>query len=395
MSNRVLFLFSKGVSYIGTSLFSFALSWYILSETGSGLGFSISLVVNYLPQIVLSLFVGKLSDKTRRPNRILVLCDAASALACCLPLICLGLGSIYATIFLLSAVSAVFNNVIDAHLIHLEGVDSPERLKKLTSAAQFITSGVNVIAPAMGGALVQVLSVQMFAALNIVSFLLSALGEIWLQYRPAELCRAGQEKGNAKAVLSYMFGQKKLRTFFLADSLGNFCVSAGINVALPLIVTATLGISSRGYGVISSSVAAGSVLCALWRTKFPGSSRLQYPFLKMGLIGACMLVLALAAYIPYQAFWSMATLCLIMFATGWLSVDINIQSKTAIQLFVKPSYLGKVLGMSTSISYVLIPLSLVLAGGAADIWPSYVLPLVSGAALMGALVILWRQEASK
>ena len=43
MKNRVLFLFSKGVSHIGTRLFTFALSWYILSESGSGMGFSLSL----------------------------------------------------------------------------------------------------------------------------------------------------------------------------------------------------------------------------------------------------------------------------------------------------------------------------------------------------------------
>ena len=60
MNNRVLFLISKGVSYVGTKLFSFALSWYILKQTGSGLGFSISLLVNYIPSIVFSMIAGRL-----------------------------------------------------------------------------------------------------------------------------------------------------------------------------------------------------------------------------------------------------------------------------------------------------------------------------------------------
>ena len=51
MKNRTLFLFSKGISHIGTKLFTFALSWYILSQTGSGLSFSISLLVNYIVRI--------------------------------------------------------------------------------------------------------------------------------------------------------------------------------------------------------------------------------------------------------------------------------------------------------------------------------------------------------
>ena len=388
-NNLLLFLLSKGVSHTGTRLFTFALSWYILSRTGSGLSFSISLLVNYLPQILLSLFVGSISDRTRRPNRLLVLCDLASAAVCCLPLLRLSLASIYAAIFLLSAISAVFNNVIDAHLICLDGVDSPETLKKLTSSAQFITSGVNIIAPVIGGALIQVCSVRVFAVINIASFLFSAFGEIWLKYRPRQtpdLARkpeAAQEKG--ESVLSYMFGQRKRRIFFLADSLGNFFVSSGINVALPLIVTATLGVSSSGYGLISSGSAAGSVLCAVWRTRFPGSSRFQYPFLKLGLIGGCMLALGLTAYCgPARP---VAVLYPVMFAVGWLSVDINIQVKTAIQLYVDPDSLGKVLGISTSISYILIPASLAVAGGLSEILPSFVLPALSGSLLIAVLAV--------
>lgn len=393
MKNRTLFLFSKGISHIGTKLFTFALSWYILSQTGSGLSFSISLLVNYLPQIILSLFVGNLSDKTSRPNQILVLCDIASAIVCCLPLFHLSLATIYSTIFLLSAISAVFNNVIDTHLTHLDGIDSAETLKKLTSAAQFITSGVNIVAPSIGGILIRICSIQTFAIINIVSFLLSAFGEIWLKYKPRraehDTSRAGTIQGDRKAVLSYMFGQRKLRTFFIADSLGNFCFCAGVNVALPLIVTTTLGISSSGYGLISSSIAVGSVLCAMWRTKFPGDSQLRYPFLQLGAIGGCMLVLALMACLPYQGGWVVAVLCAAMFAVGWLSVDINIKTKTTIQLFVDPDYLGKVLGISTSISFVLIPLSLVIAGGMSEIWPSFVLPMSNGILLVIILILLW------
>lgn len=395
-SNRALFLFSKGVSHIGTRLFTFALSWYILSQTGSGLSFSVSLLVNYLPQIILSPFVGSLSDQTRRPNRILVLCDLASAAVCCLPLFRLGLASIYCTIFLLSAISAVFNNVIDTHLVRLDGVDGAQTLKRLTSSAQLITYGVNIAAPSIGGILIRVLPIRMFAVINIVSFLLSAFGELWLKYTPRREEHgprsAKTARGSRRAVLSYMFGQRNLRTFFLADSLGNFCVSAGISVALPLIVTTTLGISSAGYGLISSSLSAGSVACALWRVKSPGSSRLRYPFLKLGLVGCCMLLLALTAWLPSHPLWSVAALCLTMFFTGWLSVDINIQVKTALQLFIDPAYLGKVLGVSTSISYVLIPLSLVIAGGMSELWPSFTLPLANGLLLIAVLVLLWCAE---
>ena len=73
---------------------------------------------------------------------------------------------------------------------------------------------------------------------------------------------------------------------------------------------------------------------------------------------------------------------------GWLAVDINIQTKTTMQIHVDRAYLGKVLGFSTSLSYILIPLSLILGGAAAEVWPSYLLPAISGALLLAALGVL-------
>ena len=82
MNNRVLLLLSKGVSYIGTKLFSFALSWYILKQTGLGLNFSISLLVNYLPTIIFSVIAGRVSDRLKHPNRMLVVCDSKRNYLC-------------------------------------------------------------------------------------------------------------------------------------------------------------------------------------------------------------------------------------------------------------------------------------------------------------------------
>lgn len=105
-----------------------------------------------------------------------------------------------------------------------------------------------------------------------------------------------------------------------------------------------------------------------------------------------MLILALMACLPYQGAWVVAVLCVVMFAVGWLSVDINIKAKTTIQLFVDPDYLGKVLGISTSISFILIPLSLVIAGGMTEILPAFVLPMLNGIVLIIVLGILWFAE---
>jgi len=388
MNNRTLLLLSKGVSYIGTKLFSFALSWYILSQTASGLSFSISLVVNYLPAIVISLAAGHISDCVRRPNRVLVLCDIASACVCVIPLVRLDLVSIYVTIFLLSCISALFNNVVDTHMPNLEEIGGAEGLKKLSSFMQLITSGVNILAPALGGVLVKALPVPMFALLNVFSFLASAFGEVFLKYTFNHACQGEKtDKSSEKftSILRYVFGNRELRTFFLGDGFCNFCVTAGLSVALPLIVTGTLGISSGGYGMITSCLGVGSVCSAMYHTRRPDKTDLCYPYLKICTIGIDLLLIAVLVLLPYHPFWTVAALCAIQFVNGWMSVSINIKTVTTFQLYVDENLRGKVLGIMTAMSYILIPLSLVQAGAASEVWPAWLLPAVSGGLLLWGL----------
>lgn len=385
MNNRGLLLLSKGVSYIGTKLFSFALSWYILSQTASGLSFSISLVVNYLPAIAISLIAGRISDHVHRPNRILVLCDIASACVCVIPLLRLDLVSIYITIFLLSCISALFNNVVDTHMPNLEGIGGAEGLKKLSSSMRLITSGVNILAPALGGVLVKALPVPMFALINVFSFLASAFGEVFLKYA-LEHTDQGQktEKSGKKpaSILRYIFRNRELRTFFLGDGFSNFCITSGISVALPLIVTGTLGVSASGYGLITSCLGLGSVCSAMHHTRRPGKTDLRYPYLKIGTIGTNLLFIAALVLVPYHPLWTVAALCVIQFVNGWMSVSINIKTVTTFQLYVDANLRGKVLGTMTAMSYILIPLSLVLSGAASEVWPVWLLPAASGGLLL-------------
>lgn len=387
MNNKTLLLLSKGVSYIGTKFFSFTLSWYILSQSGSGLSFSISLVVNYVPNIVMSLLAGLLSDKTYHPNRLLVMCDVASACVCVIPLIWLNLSAVYCTIFLLSLISALFNNVLDTHLPNLNGIGDANDLKKLVSSMQFITSGVNILAPSIAGFLIKIFSVRLFAFINIVSFLISAFGELFLQYRIKErIPKKKKTEERRSSTLRWLFGHKEFRPFLLGDALTNFCVTAGISVAVPFLVTNVFLISSGGYGLITSCLGIGSILSALYQTKHPCKNDLRYPYGKVGSIGVVMLLICVVVLLPYHSIVTVSLLCALEFAAGWLSVAINIKTITTFQLYVDDRLRGKVLGTLTSISYILIPLSLILAGLATEFWPPYMLPAASGGLLLAILV---------
>lgn len=393
MNNKKLLLLSKSVSYIGTKLFSFTLSWYILSQTGSGLSFSISLVVNYVPTIVMSLFAGLLSDKTNHPNRLLVLCDVASACVCIIPLIQLNLSAIYCTISLLSLISAQFNNVLDTHLPNLNGIRDSNELKKLVSSMQLITSSINILAPSIAGILIKIFSLRLFALINIASFLISAFGELFLKYHIKEkVLQKKKGKERHRSTLLWMLKHHNFRPFLLGDAISNFCVTSGISVSVPFLITNVFLISSGIYGLITSCLGIGSILSAFYQAKYPCKSDLRYPYGKVGSIGVVMLLISVVVLLPYHPSGTVVALCVLEFAAGWLSVSINIKTITTFQLYVCDSLRGKVLGTLTSISYILIPLSLILAGLATEFWPSYMLPAVSGGLLIVILGGMYLME---
>ena len=70
----------------------------------------------------------------------------------------------------------------------------------------------------------------------------------------------------------------------------------------------------------------------------------------------------------------------------------QIKTITTFQLYVDDSIRGKVLGTLTAMSYILIPLSLILAGMATELWPAYVLPAVSGGLLLVSLCGVWLMD---
>lgn len=266
---------------------------------------------------------------------------------------------------------------------NLDGIKDAVGLKKLASSSQLITSGVNILAPAVGGVLISTIPVKMFAVINIASFLISAFGELFLIFNAAETAsfKEQPEKKTYSAFL-WLLRNKDFRPFLFGDGLVNFCVTAGISVAVPFIITNALGISSGSYGIITGCLGFGSVLSALFQTKHPCKTELKYPYAKVGCLGFIMLLISLIARIPYHPIRTVIAFCILEFIVGWLSVAINIKTITTIQIFVQDDFRGQVIGTLTAVSYSLIPISLLLAGTAVDMVESYVIPLICGSLLV-------------
>ena len=167
---RLLFLATLGSS-LGTLLATVALVVDVKDRTDSGPWVSALMIVEFLPAVVVGLFLGPLLDRFSRRG-LMVASDLVRFLVFCALPFADSAGAIVALAGVAGFATGFFRPAVYAGLPNL--VDEAD----LTRANSLIQTGENVswtIAPVIGGALVAASSPDLAYWINAASFLLSAL----------------------------------------------------------------------------------------------------------------------------------------------------------------------------------------------------------------------------
>jgi len=117
-TNIILFSMGEMVSLLGSAIYSFAISLYVLKLTGSGISFAITLIQGVIPTVLIGSFAGVLADKLNKKLLIVSMDIANAILFVMLFLISrrfgLTLPIIYITTFLMNAISVIFGISMEA-----------------------------------------------------------------------------------------------------------------------------------------------------------------------------------------------------------------------------------------------------------------------------------------
>jgi MFS family permease len=167
---RLLFLATLGSSF-GTLLATVALVVDVKDLTNSGSWVSALMIAEFLPAVVVGLFLGPLLDRISRRGLMIVSDLVRAAVFCTLPFASTA-GQIVALAGIAGLATGFFRPAVYAGLPNL--VDEQE----LTRANSLIQTSENVswtVAPIIGGALVAAYGPDLAYWLNGASFLVSAL----------------------------------------------------------------------------------------------------------------------------------------------------------------------------------------------------------------------------
>ena len=369
--NFTLLILGQVSSLTGNYTLKFALSMYVLEQTGSASIFAGMLSAALLPTVLLSPFGGILADRANRKH-IMVALDALSGLSVLAAGLLLLLGRelwvIGALLVLLSVLAAFESPTVQACVPQMV---SPQNLVQGNAVVSQVSAVTSLVTPFLGSLFYTAFGIGPVFAAAVVCFWLTALLEcmIRLEYqKPPRTAGIGAIVREDLAVSAHFLRREQpdiLKLLLLAALAGMF-VSGTAVVGFPYLVRTVLGLSATYYGAAESAMGAAAILgslCAGLLGKKLRVRDLSAIFLSFGLslfpIGLSFLlpVGRMARYGVLLFFFCVCQLGVCIFSTYAITL---IQQRTPKQL------MGKVMSCVFTLSMCAQPVGQVVYGALFD-----------------------------
>lgn len=382
---RVL-ITALAISIFGSGMWAVAMVYEVIHLGGGPLELSVVAAAGSVGLVTFLLAGGIAAD--RLPQRLLIIAVEGAnlavvaavsglALAGLLELWHLALGAFVLGVgaaFFFPAYSAILPRILPPEdLLAANGLEGTMR-PLLQQAA----------GPAVAGILVAALSpayaVTGVAACHLVAFCILNL----LHRQPAagvpvsgEATESGQSRAKASLRHDLREGVSyTVRTPWLLWTLLWACISVlfligPIEVLIPFVVRDQLGGDARMFGFLLAIMGVGGAAASLATASFPLPRR--YLTVMMVSWGAGSLPIAAVGIM--DSFWALAAALFIFGATGGVGMVIW---GTLLQRRVPPHLLGRVSSLDFFVSLALMPVSMALAGPAAEVLPVWLIFLVAG-----------------
>ena len=369
--NFTLLILGQVSSLTGNYTLKFALSMYVLEQTGSASIFAGMLSAALLPTVLLSPFGGILADRANRKH-IMVALDALSGLSVLAVGLLLPLGRelwvIGALLVLLSVLAAFESPTVQACVPQMV---SPQNLVQGNAVVSQVSAVTSLVTPFLGSLFYTAFGIGPVFAAAGVCFWLTALLEcmIHLEYqKPPRTAGIGAIVREELAVSAHFLRREQpdiLKLLLLAALAGMF-VSGTAVVGFPYLVRTVLGLSATYYGAAESAMGAAAILgslCAGLLGKKLRVRDLSAIFLSFGLslfpIGFSFLlpVGTMARYGVLLFFFCVCQLGVCIFSTYAITL---IQQRTPEQL------MGKVMSCVFTLSMCAQPVGQMVYGALFD-----------------------------
>jgi DHA3 family macrolide efflux protein-like MFS transporter len=362
--NIALFLSSQTISLFGSMLVQYAITWYITLETRSGVMMTIAILCGFLPTFIISPFGGVWADRYNRKSLIILgdLLIAVSTLVLAV-LFLMGYGAMW-LLFVISAIRALGQGIqTPAVSAILPQIVPADRLTRVNATNISLQSLVTLTSPMLAGALLTVATIEAIFFVDVATAAIAVAILLFLLRVPVHArALTKQATGYFADMLNglrYIRSHAFVRTFFLFATCFYFLVAA-VAFLPPLQVVRSFGDDVWRLTAIEVAFSLGMLLGGAIMASWGGfKNKARSLALSSLIMGAFTFALGVT-----PLFW------LYLIFTGILGVGLpifNTPATVLLQQKVSEDFLGRVFGVMSMISSMMLPLGMLVFGPMADL----------------------------
>lgn len=374
------------VSLVGDGVTLVAIAWQVYELSNAPTALGITMMAMSIPQLLLLLFGGAVSDRFDR-RRVMLGADIVRGIALTAMgvLSLLGMLAIWHMAVIAAcygAGSAFFGPAFDAVVPELVPA---ALLPQANALDQFVRpTAARLVGPALGGWIIASVGVGWAFLVDAATFAVSVaclirLGRIERSDRPDDGAEGATLWTEIREGLIFVRSRTWLWGTFLAATLAYLVFLGPSEVLLPYILKNELGGDAGDLGMVLATGGVGAVTASLVMAQ-RGLPARNMAFIYVSWSLATLMVVGYGiAAAPWQAM--LACFAFNLFESAGLIVWI-----TTKQLLVPPRLLGRVSSVDWFISIGLMPVSYAVAGPIAELAGAR--PTLVGAGVLGAAITL-------
>ena len=389
----VLLVAGQGISLFGNLMLRFAMSMWVLDETGSATVFASILAVSIVPTILLSPFGGVLADRVNR-RTIMVALDAISGvlvLACALLFAAIGFNMVAIAVMqvLLAVLGAFETPTVQAALPQMfrrYGQSVMRRAMAVVNQTQQLGS---LLPSFLGGVLYAMFGIHLMMTVTVASFAVAALLECFIRLGAPD--RGGEKLPtpleDLKAGIRFLTRDRRDVLMLAVFAAGlNFIIIGYSAVGFPYTVRTVLGFDATVYGVADGLVGVAGVAGAFLAGMFAAKLTVRLMPVSLGVFVLLLVPQGVTFLLPVGAWTKLVVLVAFTCGTMIAACFTNLITIPAIQLSTPEAMTGKVMSIFSALCICAQPLGQMVYGWAYDRFPVAAILFASAAAL-GVLTV--------
>ncbi|GAA0134962.1 MFS transporter [Paenibacillus sp. YSY-4.3] len=397
--NIAIFSLSRLITELGTSIFRFALSLYILDLTGSASMFALVLSFTYIPGIFVNIFAGVFVDRSNK-KRIMVTTDFLSGTSILLLMFMFQffhdsilLFIVYAMI--MSTLQAFFTLTINSSV---PNIVAPERVATVNSSNQSIGALISILGPVLGAVAYSKFGLEKIFLIEGVAFILSGFLNMALKFssRKEQLGEIKPYVESLKEVYQYIRQRAAIKYLLSIFVVVNFVIAPAVSLILPFIVYQALDMTPQQLSFIEAALAVGVIIGAVI-VSVPKVNRFitNKIFILIQLQG---FVIALWMFPKWPIFdmnakiMFMAGYMIVLALTGALNTMGNIPMLSYVQIYIPERIRASILGVVNTVTTIAVPVGMWVYGAALEAIDWSYIAVISGAGLFVVGFIAYRNR---